>query len=195
MTPALAGSILWVLMVVGWYVIRYPFERRAKRRRVERTRRGTAETLRMAISFTGLGLLPGVSVATGWPEFARTDPSWWQIGLGAAVMVLALVLFRKTHKALGKMWSVSLDIREKHELVTSGIYRRLRHPMYTAFWTMALAQALLVPNVVAGLAGLVGFGTLFFFRIGPEERMMEETFGDAYRNYRQKTARIIPGVF
>jgi protein-S-isoprenylcysteine O-methyltransferase Ste14 len=195
MTPALAGSILWVLMVVGWYVIRYPFERRAKRRRVERTRRGTAETLRMAISFTGLGLLPGVSVATGWPEFARTDPSWWQIGLGAAVMVLALVLFRKTHKALGKMWSVSLDIREKHELVTSGIYRRLRHPMYTAFWTMALAQALLVPNVVAGLAGLVGFGTLFFFRIGPEERMMEETFGDAYRDYRQKTARIIPGVF
>ncbi|MEH6720691.1 MAG: protein-S-isoprenylcysteine O-methyltransferase [Aurantimonas endophytica] len=195
MSPELAGSILWVLMVVGWYVIRYPFERRAKRRRVERTRRGAAETLRMAISFTGLGLLPGVSVATGWPEFARTEPSWWQIGLGAAAMVLALVLFRKTHKALGRMWSVSLDIREKHELVTSGIYRRLRHPMYTAFWTMALAQALLVPNWIAGLAGLVGFGTLFFFRIGPEERMMEETFGEAYRDYRQKTARIIPGVF
>ena len=67
--------------------------------------------------------------------------------------------------------------------------------MYTAFWTMALAQALLVPNWVAGLAGLVGFGILFFFRIGPEERMMEETFGEAYRDYRQKTARIIPGVF
>ena len=167
MSPALAGSILWVLMVVGWYVIRYPFERRAKRRRVERTRRGTAETLRMAISFSGLGLVPGISVATGWPEFARTDPSWWQIGLGALAMVLALVLFRKTHKALGRMWSVSLDIREKHELVTSGIYRRLRHPMYTAFWTMALAQALLVPNWIGGLAGLVGFGTLFFFRIGP----------------------------
>ncbi|NDV87467.1 isoprenylcysteine carboxylmethyltransferase family protein [Aurantimonas aggregata] len=195
MTPALAGSILWVLMVVGWYVIRYPFERRAKRRRVERTRRGTAETVRMAISFTGLGILPGVSVATGWPEFAGFDPYWWQIGLGAIAMVLALVLFRKTHKALGRMWSVSLDIREKHELVTSGIYRRLRHPMYTAFWTMALAQALLVPNWIAGLAGLVGFGTLFFFRIGPEERMMEETFGEAYRDYRQKTARIIPGVF
>ena len=195
MSPALAGSILWVLMVVGWYVIRYPFERRAKRRRVEKTRRGIAETLRMAISFTGLGLLPAVSVATGWPEFARTEPSWWQIGLGAAAMLLALALFRKTHKALGKMWSVSLDIREKHELVTSGIYRRLRHPMYTAFWTMALAQALLVPNLFAGLTGLVGFGILFFFRIGPEERMMEEAFGEAYRQYRQKTARIIPGVF
>ncbi|UIJ71976.1 protein-S-isoprenylcysteine O-methyltransferase [Aurantimonas sp. HBX-1] len=195
MSPALAGSILWVLMVVGWYVIRYPFERRAKRRRVERTRRGAAETLRMVISFSGLGLVPGICVATGWPEFARTDPSWWQIGLGALAMVLALVLFRKTHKALGRMWSVSLDIREKHELVTSGIYRRLRHPMYTAFWTMALAQALLVPNWIAGLAGLVGFGTLFFFRIGPEERMMEETFGEAYRDYCRKTARIIPGVF
>ncbi len=195
MNPALAGSIAWVLMVVGWYVIRYPYERRAKRRRVARTRRGPAESLRMAISLTGLGILPAIFVVTGWPEFARADPSWWRIALGLAAMALALVLFRKTHKALGKMWSVSLDIRESHELVTSGIYGRLRHPMYSAFWAMALAQALLVPNWIAGLAGLIGFGILFAARIGPEERMMEETFGDAYRAYRARTARIIPGIF
>ncbi|MEC5322308.1 protein-S-isoprenylcysteine O-methyltransferase [Aurantimonas sp. A3-2-R12] len=195
MSPALAGSIAWVLMVVGWYVIRYPFERRAKRRRVERTRRGPAESLRMAISLTGLGILPAINVATGWPEVARSEPSWGRIALGLAAMALALVLFRKTHKALGKMWSVSLDIREKHELVTSGIYRRLRHPMYSAFWAMALAQALLVPNWIAGPAGLIGFGILFAARIGPEERMMEETFGDAYRAYKARTARIIPGIF
>ena len=109
--------------------------------------------------------------------------------------LLALVLFRLTHKALGKMWSVSLDIRDKHKLVTSGIYRRVRHPMYTAFWTMALAQALLLPNWIAGLSGLVGFGTLFFLRVGPEEAMMEETFGEDYRDYKARTARIIPGIY
>ena len=195
MSLVLFGKIAWVVLVVGWYVIRYPFERRAKRARVERTRRGFAETLRMAISLTGLGLLPGLYVATSLPGFAAYPASILQVSLGLIALVGALSLFRKTHKALGKMWSVSLDIRERHELVTSGIYRRLRHPMYSAFWTMALAQALLLPNLVAGLAGLVGFGVLFFARIGPEEAMMEETFGEDYRAYRQRTARVLPGIF
>ncbi|MBP0614681.1 protein-S-isoprenylcysteine O-methyltransferase [Jiella mangrovi] len=194
MSAALIGKICWVLMVVGWYAIRYPFERRAKRGRVKKTSRGRAETIRMLISLSGLGIVPGIFVATGFPRFATYDPSPILTGLGIAAMIAALVLFRLTHKALGKMWSVSLDIREKHRLVTSGIYRRVRHPMYTAFWTMALAQALLLPNLVAGLAGLVGFGTLYFLRVGPEEAMMEETFGQDYRDYRARTARLIPGV-
>lgn len=195
MSLLLVGQIAWVLMVVGWYVIRFPFERRAKRARVSATRRGLAESLRMAISFTGLGILPGLFVAVHFPRFATYEPIALQTGLGLLAALLALVLFRLTHKALGKMWSVSLDIRDKHKLVTSGIYRRVRHPMYTAFWTMALAQALLLPNWIAGLSGLVGFGTLFFLRVGPEEAMMEETFGEDYRDYKARTARIIPGIY
>ncbi|MBO0663887.1 isoprenylcysteine carboxylmethyltransferase family protein [Jiella sp. MQZ9-1] len=195
MTTVLTGKIAWVLLVIGWYVIRYPFERRAKRRRVEKSARGRAETIRMLISLCGLGIVPGIVVATGFPSAASYVPSPIQTGLGLLALVFALVLFRLTHKALGKMWSVSLDIREKHELVTKGIYRHVRHPMYTAFWTMALAQALLLPNLVAGLAGLIGFGTLYFLRVGPEEAMMEETFGDEYRTYRARTARLIPGIY
>ena len=195
MSLLLVGQIAWVLMVVGWYVIRFPFERRAKRARVSATRRGLAESLRMAISFIGLGVLPGLFVPVHFPRFATYEPIALQTGLGLLAALLALVLFRLTHKALGKMWSVSLDIRDKHKLVTSGIYRRVRHPMYTAFWTMALAQALLLPNWIAGLSGLVGFGTLFFLRVGPEEAMMEETFGEDYRDYKARTARIIPGIY
>ena len=45
-------------------------------------------------------------------------------------------------------------------LVTEGIYGRVRHPMYTAFWLWAVAQALLLPNWIAGFSGLIGFGTL-----------------------------------
>ena len=88
----------------------------------------------------------------------------------------------------------SLDVRENHQLVTNGIYRRVRHPMYSAFWLWAVAQALLLPNWIAGFAGLAGFGTLFFGRIAREERMMLETFGDSYRAYMARTGRIFPTI-
>lgn len=195
MSLTTAAISIWVLTVVAWYVVRYPFARRARKRAVVRTRRGTAESVRLAISLTGLGIIPGLYAATRFPASFDYQPSVIQVALGTLAAIGAVVLFRLTHKALGKMWSVSLDIREEHKLVTEGIYRHVRHPMYSAFWLMALAQALLIPNLLAGLAGLVGFGILFAWRLGDEERMMEATFGEEYRAYSARTARIIPGIF
>lgn len=192
---ALAGKIAWVVLVSAWYAIRYPFERRAKRTRTEATGRDRGEWVRMTIASIGLGGLPIFYLAAGWPKSANYTPSSVQFAAGMITATLALILFRKTHVALGKFWSVSLDIRDGHRLVTEGIYAKLRHPMYTAFWLMALAQALLLPNFIAGPSGLIGFGFLFFSRIGPEEKMMEAKFGNEYTQYRSHTDRIIPGVW
>jgi protein-S-isoprenylcysteine O-methyltransferase Ste14 len=190
-----AGQVLWIILVVGWYAIRYPFERRAKQSRTEKSARNASEWTRMWISGTGLGIIPIVYLATGWPAFANYVPSFYQTGAGIITAIAAWWMFRATHVALGRFWSVSLDIRDGHKLVTDGIYATLRHPMYSAFWLMALAQALLLPNWIAGLSGLAGFAYLFFLRIGPEEKMMEDTFGADYVKYKNKTDRIIPGVW
>jgi protein-S-isoprenylcysteine O-methyltransferase Ste14 len=149
----------------------------------------------MAISAAGLGILPAVCVLTNAPAFANYTFRPWQGWLGAAVFAAALWLFYRTHNDLGRNWSVTLEVREQHTLVTGGVYRRVRHPMYSAFWLWALAQALLLPNWIAGPAGLVGFGTLFFLRVGREEALMIETFGDEYRRYMARTARVLPGIY
>lgn len=194
MTVSVAKAV-WVLLAVGWYVIRIPHERRARRTPVRRSDRGSREWLLLGISFTGLGLLPFLYVATGFPKAADYPFSPLRGWLGAAVALAALAMFRLTHKALGRNWSVSLEVRETHKLVTHGVYARVRHPMYTAFWLWAVAQALLLPNWVAGLSGLVGFGTLYFFRVGREEKLMLDTFGDEYRAYMARTARLIPRIY
>ena len=194
MTPALSRFV-FVMLAIGWYLIRYEYARRSRREKIQRSDRGLRESALLLISFTGLGILPFAYVATAMPRFAAYTFHPIQAWLGLFVAIAALVMFHLTHRALGRNWSISLDVREDHRLITDGIYRRVRHPMYSAFWLWAIAQALLLPNWIAGFSGLVGFGILFFGRIAREERMMLEAFGDDYRAYMARTGRIFPSIF
>jgi protein-S-isoprenylcysteine O-methyltransferase Ste14 len=194
LTPSVA-KVFFALLAVGWYVIRFPYERRSRRTPVVRNARGPREIALLLISLTGLGILPFLYIATGFPRFANYSFRPAQAWLGVAVAIAALVMFRLTHKALGRNWSVSLEVRESHKLISDGVYRHLRHPMYTAFWLWAIAQALLLPNWFAGCAGLVGFGILFFGRVAKEEALMLESFGEDYRKYMSRTCRVIPWIY
>jgi protein-S-isoprenylcysteine O-methyltransferase Ste14 len=194
MTPTLAKAFL-VLLAVGWFIIRFPYARRSRRTPVAHSMRGTRELILLLASSTGFGLLPLLYMAFGFPRFADYAFQPAQAWLGLFVALASLAMFRLTHHALGRNWSVSLELREQHALVTQGVYRHVRHPMYTAFWLWAVAQALLLPNWVAGFAALVGFGILFFGRVAREERLMLEKFGDEYRAYMSRTYRLVPGVY
>jgi protein-S-isoprenylcysteine O-methyltransferase Ste14 len=194
MTPAIS-KFVFVMLAIGWYLIRYEYARRSRRETIQRSDRGFRESALLLISLTGLGIVPFIYVATAIPHFADYTFHPFQAWLGLFVAITALFMFHVTHRALGRNWSVSLDVRKDHQLVTEGIYRRVRHPMYSAFWLWAVAQALLLPNWVAGFSGLVGFGILFFGRVAREERMMLETFGDDYRVYMARTGRIFPSIF
>lgn len=192
---ASVGEIVWVIGVVGWYVIRYPFERRARRVRVVSGGRSLSDAAGLAAALFGLAILPGVYVATGVPAWADYPAGVLPVAAGTLVYALALWVFRRSHKDLGRNWSITLEIREQHRLVSTGLYAVIRHPMYTSFMLMGLGQALLLANWVAGPAGLVGFAVLFFLRVGKEERMMLETFGPEYRAYMERTKRLIPYLY
>ncbi len=192
---ASAGEIIWVIGIVGWYVIRYPFERRAKRVRVVTGGRSRSDTVGLASALFGLAILPGFYVLTGIPAAADRPASVWAVALGTIIFCLALWVFRRSHKELGRNWSITLEIRDRHELVCAGPYALVRHPMYTSFMLMGLGQAFLLPNWVAGLSGLIGFAVLFLLRVDKEERMMLENFGSQYRAYMERTKRIVPYLY
>ncbi len=191
----LAAKLIWLAGVVGWFIIRYPHQRRSRRTPKRVRSDSTRESILLTISATGLGVIPAIYALTGAPQFADYPFGPWQSGLGATLFGAALWLFYRTHRDLGRNWSAALEVRDQHSLVTSGVYNRVRHPMYSAFWLWACAQALLLPNWIAGPAGLIGFGTLFFLRVGREERLMIDIFGEDYRRYMLRTSRIIPGIY
>jgi len=189
------GEIVWLIGVVAWFVIRYPFARRAKRVRIVSDARSLSERVGLACASIGLAVVPGAYVATGIPSMADYSSRWWAVALGAIVFGSALWVFRVSHKALGRNWSISLEIREQHSLVSSGPYALVRHPMYTSFLLMGIGQALLLSNWMVGLAGLIGFAILFFLRVDKEEHMMLANFGPQYRAYMERTKRIIPYLY
>ena len=117
------------------------------------------------------------------------------LAAGSVCLSIGLWLFYRSHADLGTNWSVTLEIREHHRLITRGVYRSIRHPMYAALFLYGFGQALLVPNWFAGPAYLVTFGLLFAFRVGREEQMMFDEFGDDYRKYMRETKRLVPRVW
>ncbi len=194
MTPTIA-KIIWLVFGIAWAVLRQRPGKRSRKTPVRYSARGTREFILLGASFAGLGVVPFVYVVTHFPRFADYPFTPVLSYLGIAVDVVCLWMFHRTHSDLGENWSVSLDLRERHTLVTTGIYALVRHPMYSGFWLMALAQVLLLPNWIAGPAGLVGFGILFFGRVRREEEMMITAFGDEYRAYMARTARVVPWIY
>ncbi|MBN1886828.1 MAG: isoprenylcysteine carboxylmethyltransferase family protein [Thermoflexales bacterium] len=125
-------------------------------------------------------------------SFVAPFPIWLR-WMGVVMGGLGLLLLVWVHDTLGRHWSTNLQLKEVHTLVTGGPYRWARHPMYTALFAffvgLALTAAswLIVLLVVISIAGL-------YARIGKEEGMMVEQFGDEYCQYMKHTGRFLPGL-
>jgi protein-S-isoprenylcysteine O-methyltransferase Ste14 len=183
----LASSIVMV-------IIRAPHGQRSRTVKVVRSRRGALEIVLLTLAWLAF-FVPLVWVVA--PVFAFADYSLHPVALSVGVVCLAvgLWLFARSHADLGTNWSITLEVRERHQLVTQGMYRAVRHPMYSALLLYSIGQALVVPNWIAGPSYGVAMALLFACRVGPEERMMLEEFGKDYETYIGRTKRLVPGIW
>ena len=146
----------------------------------------------LAVVTLGSLLLPVLYLFTPLLRFADYRLPAFVPWAGAAVMLVALLLFWRSHADLGRQWSISLEVREDHRLITDGVYRSIRHPMYLAIWLWSLAQGLMLENWLAGWSALVTFAPMYIIRTPREEALMLETFGDEYHEYMNRSGRILP---
>jgi protein-S-isoprenylcysteine O-methyltransferase Ste14 len=193
MNPWLAKSVVLLGSVV-MVAIRAPHGQRSRTVKVVKSGKGTLETVLLTLAWIGF-FLPLLWITThvlAFADYALTPVPFFG---GTLCIALGLWLFYRSHADLGTNWSITLEVREKHRLVTEGVYRRIRHPMYSALLLYSLGQALVLPNWVAGPSYAVVMGILFAFRVGPEERLMLGEFGGDYEAYRVRTKRLVPGLW
>ena len=159
--------------------------------------RGTwADRIFLFFGFLGMQVIPLIYILSSWLNFADyglpAELSRILGGMGCVVFAAALWVLWRSHVDLGRNFAPDLKLREEHKLITDGIFRTIRHPMYAAHWLWAVAQAMLLQNWIAGLSMLVAHWPLYSSRVTQEEYMMCDRFGDEYRDYMGRTGRIFP---
>ncbi len=114
--------------------------------------------------------------------------------LCAALGTAGLLVMLWARATIGRNWSGSVVLKEDHELVTSGPYAFVRHPIYTGLLMLGIATALFYRDLLGFLVVLVGV-VAFGVKIQAEERLMTETFPDQYPEYRRRVKGLVPYVF
>ena len=127
-----------------------------------------------------------------WATWPFPDVVRW-FGLGLAVLSLPELIW--VHHNLGRNFSGTIRIRGDHQLVTSGPYRWVRHPMYPGLLAFVVGTLLLTGYWLIMLPALIGLLLIIVTRTPREEKQLIEQFGDTYHQYMQRTKRFIPGVW
>jgi len=120
-----------------------------------------------------------------------TDP--WLQGIGLAVFLLGLALAVWARIYLGRNWGMPMSEKADPELVTTGPYSVIRHPIYSGI-ILALAGTTIAVSLY-WLIAVVVLGAYFIYSAVMEERHMAEVFPDAYPRYKQSTKMLIPFIF
>jgi protein-S-isoprenylcysteine O-methyltransferase Ste14 len=160
------------------------------REAVEREGRG-AFAVRVVMGVFLGAWLALYAVDFGWVEMLSVPFPSWLRWAGFVLGLVSLGFWTWAQLALGRQWSPQLQLRERHRLVTTGPYARIRHPLYTAMFGYSAGLALVTANwVFLAFALLAIVATTV--RVPKEEKMMIDEFGEDYEAYMRRSGRFFP---
>jgi protein-S-isoprenylcysteine O-methyltransferase Ste14 len=183
--PAYAYAILGV----GWFawairILLLSFKRKAERA-AKLDRRARWGILFIAVAY-----------ALVWQgSFWTRSPGPWRIAISLLLFVVASVLSWTSTRALGRHWRLDAGLNTDHELVRSGPYRLVRHPIYTSMFCMLLGTGLLLATpLLLLLPSILLFAIGTEIRVRIEDRLLASRFGDQFLDYQRRVSAYIPFI-
>lgn len=159
---------------------------------LKKRKEGAASTFAGLLSLIGFVAVIAYTANPAWMAWSSLRLPLWMRWAGVLVAVLGFVLLQWAQNTLGKNWSDRPRMLKEQSLITSGPYEFIRHPIYTAFIFILGSSLLTSANWLIGLAWIGMTVVEVGSRIGFEESLMLEYFGDGYREYMKKTGRLLP---
>ena len=161
---------------------------------VEERQEGAASKLAGILGILGFVSVIVFVINPDWLAWANLPFPLWMRLAGVVISVIGFILLQWAQFSLGSSWSDTPRMMKEQTLITNGPYRRIRHPIYTAFLLILGATLLISANWLIGLSWI--FMTLLEIssRIHFEESLMIEYFGDQYREYMRRTGRLFPKI-
>ena len=182
----LAGGV-WLGFIVFWNLTA------GRRQRISRKSEESGQSRALHQNLLNLGLLllfvpiPGL-------RWRYLSPNPWHVPAGLGIMAAATLLHIWARAHLGRNWSSEVMIQNGHELVRTGPYRIVRHPIYTAILGLAIGTAVVSGRGLSLLGALV-FAFAYVRKLRIEEDALGEEFGTAWEDYRRRSWALVPLVF
>lgn len=179
--------VMWVGFFVYWQIAA------AGAKTTQRIESVPSRVFRTAIFLAGVVLLSFNDLPIPWVYRQYLRQGAWSFWTGAGITAAGILFAVWARRHIGRNWSRSVTIKEDHQLITSGPYAHVRHPIYTGLLVAFLGTGLAVGEYRGILAFLLVFISLWY-KLRLEEKWMRAQFGEAYTDYSRRTAALVPGI-
>ena len=177
--------VVWILFLLYWQI------KAVKTKTTQRLEPAVSRILRVFIFLIAIIVLSTTRVPLPWLYFPLWPEGFWPFWLGAAITIAGLLFAVWAREHLGSNWSRSVTIKEDHELITTGPYAAVRHPIYTGILAGFLGMAIAISQVRGFIAFVLIFLALWI-KLRMEEQWMRSQFGETYATYAHQTAALVP---
>lgn len=186
----LLGLLVVFVVHRGYYTKKYG---RSDADTVRGREKSAAQTVAEGLSVLALLVTAVYLIAPQYLAWASLPFPDWLRWVGAGIVALSgFALLQWAHAALSRNWSDRPRLLADQSLITSGPYRYIRHPIYTAFLLILSAPLFLSANWLVGVLWIVSTGLEVASRVRYEEALLAERFGKGFEEYTSHTGRLLP---
>lgn len=192
----LVNKISFAITIIMWIVFTIGFLLLKRRQKQNEQKKNKLAMIGMMLEGVGFAFVFTVRREPFTNIFQMNSSIQILLTIFSGILAIASVwLGLSAVKTLGKQWNIKAQIIEGHELITTGPYKIVRHPIYSALFGLLIVTGYSITQLWAFIIAIVLYfiGTIFRTRV--EEQLLIQHFGDQYEKYKKKVPAIIPYIY